>query len=455
MSDGVDWGAEHFNWATFPDVEAFLLGLVEDFSASHNRAGELAGSIEWGTSTKFLDWIDHMVLPESSVDEGELAFMGFVEDGEAETMYGARCFRHHGSTLFPILLRQGDLTELAIGVEDLDAFRDRHIKQAEVLGDPFAPYRWLGIAKERQRLLTVIERRGYGGFALEDAYDVDEYVVALNAFSDRLREFPSDAEGLEHTRELVEAQLEDLAVDRAADAWFRAEREFWQSTNTAAQAQRARQDALGLGWANHDHQAYRCSREHYRATVTILELLGLRRREAYYAGHQAGWGAQVMENPAGPFVVFCDVDMAPEEKDVDFATEGLPPRDELGSIGLWVGLHGESMLQSGIHHLACRFVFERIVQDMDSRGHPSMEPFSTFPFLKQAFTVAEPWAVDQGRAKDLLEQGLISSEQFEGFGELGAIGSHLELIERSEGFKGFNQDSVSTIIEATDPRRHR
>ena len=36
----------------------------------------------------------------------------------------------------------------------------------------------------------------------------------------------------------------------------------------------------------------------------------------------------------------------------------------------------------------------------------------------------------------------------------GAIGSHLENLERREGFKGFNQQAVSAIIAATDPRLH-
>jgi hypothetical protein len=36
--------------------------------------------------------------------------------------------------------------------------------------------------------------------------------------------------------------------------------------------------------------------------------------------------------------------------------------------------------------------------------------------------------------------------------EEGAVGSHLENLQRRGGFKGFNQKSVSVIIEATDPR---
>ena len=36
----------------------------------------------------------------------------------------------------------------------------------------------------------------------------------------------------------------------------------------------------------------------------------------------------------------------------------------------------------------------------------------------------------------------------------GAIGSHLENLERNDGFKGFNQAGVNEIIRATDPRQN-
>lgn len=43
--------------------------------------------------------------------------------------------------------------------------------------------------------------------------------------------------------------------------------------------------------------------------------------------------------------------------------------------------------------------------------------------------------------------------QVQKFTNEGAIGSHLENLQRKGGFKGFNQKSVSVIIEATDPRK--
>jgi hypothetical protein len=54
--------------------------------------------------------------------------------------------------------------------------------------------------------------------------------------------------------------------------------------------------------------------------------------------------------------------------------------------------------------------------------------------------------------KSLLAGNLITEEQAAGFVKNGAVGSHLENLQRKGGFKGFNQKSVSVIIEATDPR---
>ena len=84
-----------------------------------------------------------------------------------------------------------------------------------------------------------------------------------------------------------------------------------------------------------------------------------------------------------------------------------------------------------------------------------LAPFSHFDFLKQAFSQGEYRRVDEKRAKILLKGSLITEKQFTKFMSESAIGSHLENIERKRGFKGFNQDSVSVIIKATDPRKQR
>jgi hypothetical protein len=64
------------------------------------------------------------------------------------------------------------------------------------------------------------------------------------------------------------------------------------------------------------------------------------------------------------------------------------------------------------------------------------------------------WQVRPARLDALLNSGRITPEQADQFRTTGALGSHLENLERNDGFKGFNQEGVSEIIADTDPRRH-
>jgi 4-hydroxyphenylpyruvate dioxygenase-like putative hemolysin len=107
-----------------------------------------------------------------------------------------------------------------------------------------------------------------------------------------------------------------------------------------------------------------------------------------------------------------------------------------------------------MHHLAAQFDFERLIADLARHGVGYMAPFSNFPYLKQAFSVAERWEVDPARVEKLVRDKAITAEQSERFLSQGAVGSHLEDIERREGYKGFNRKNVSAIIRETDPRRH-
>src|SRR5690606_31166650 len=106
----------------------------------------------------------------------------------------------------------------------------------------------------------------------------------------------------------------------ACELFFAEERYFWELRNRAGRVQKWRQDLLGLGWANHDHHTFRCSRRFFPDLIQFMENFGLHKRERFYAGAEAGWGAQVMENPSVGIVVFADVDLLPHEIDEDYAT---------------------------------------------------------------------------------------------------------------------------------------
>ena len=81
-----------------------------------------------------------------------------------------------------------------------------------------------------------------------------------------------------------------------------------------------------------------------------------------------------------------------------------------------------------------------------------MKPFTDFSVLKQAFTQPEMWTVDRERLAPLIACGAITREQAETFATTGAAGSHLEILQRWEGFKGFNKAGVNAIIRETDAR---
>jgi hypothetical protein len=305
------------------------------------------------------------------------------------------------------------------------------------------------VARQGDKVLSVCERRGYNGFVAKEPTDIEAYHLTLEYFQTRKRETESD---LAHLEEQIKTISGDLDPGRLADAFFRAERKYWIERNSAGRHQKKLQDDVGLGWANRDHQAFRCSRENFCKIVGIFESMGMQSRERFYAGEQAGWGAQVLEHPICKEAVFADVDLYPEESTGDFAHEGLQPKKELGTVGLWVGLHGESILSAGFHHLAILVDYEKSSKMLPQQGVELMSPFSSFPFLKQAFTEGHIWNVDKKRLEILLNNGSIFDDQFSLFNSEGAIGGHVEIIERNSGFKGFNQESVSAIIKATDPR---
>ena len=163
----------------------------------------------------------------------------------------------------------------------------------------------------------MVERHGHRGFASE--LSLPQADLALNVlkhserFRLRRRLFEDPSDGFGAADELIDEAIKDLGRDRACDLFYAAERENWQRRNRAEQVQKARQDKLGIGWANHDHHTYRSSRENFARMIGVFEKLGFHCRERFYAGHQAGWGAQVLEQPNAGIVIFADVDLSPDE----------------------------------------------------------------------------------------------------------------------------------------------
>ena len=461
----IDPPASRFDWKRHPEAEALIAGLLATAIDGNPFLSALSSRMKAETSTRLVDWVDHLIVTDRPGLNLRVIDADFVREplsyGVGSTVYG-----HQGGMFPRIVVCSGagpEVREVAITVESVAQFSRAHDLGLVPSGYPMGPYR-IGAVPGGATRLVAVERRGYRGF---EPFPGDlardgrmaphasrEALIARDLWIGRRRKFADDAEGFDATDRLLDDVIDRVGPDLACHLVFEAEREYWMSRNRAGRVQKARQDRLGLGWANHDHHTFRSSRRFFPRLIAMLERLGFRLRERYHAGHQAGWGAQIAEHPTTGVVVFADLDLAPEEADHDFAHDSLPDLTRPNTVGLWVGLHGESILQAGMHHLEAQFDFDRLRDDLATEaGIVTMKPFSDFPFLRQAFTEGERWAVDPTRADRLLALGWIDADQHSRFLAEGALGSHLENLQRNEGFKGFNQQSVSAILEATDPRK--
>jgi len=449
-------GETSFDWPLAYEAERLLARYIEAFLGRHATARKLSDRMRDETGNDFYEWVDYLVLSPDHADE--LRSVGLQADS-IEAPAGVVVMAHPKAMMPRVLLvvdggKKGLPSALAIKPEVLADFATCSSLTSSIEGSAGARLRRMTVAVEDGLQLLAIGRVGYRGFVI--AEPAPGFTAAMakaeELFRTRHRDLTDDPAGIRHANDVLDQVLALVPRDIACELYFAEERRFWELRNHAARVQKARQEALGLGWGNHDHHTFRCSRRLFPDLVAFLERLGLHKRERFYAGAEAGWGAQVMEAPAVGIVVFADVDLRPEEVNEDYAAKRLADTGALGTVGLWCELHGDSFLQAGMHHLEARFDFVRLRDQLAAEGVATMKPFSDFPFLKQAFTEGERWQVKPERVDRLRERRLITDEQAATFLRDGAIGSHLENLQRKGGFKGFNQKAVSAIITQTDPR---
>jgi len=445
-----------FAWTPQPDATRVVSSILEELIESSPFASRFAVQLLEETGTRLFDWLDHLGIPALDPHILQLGTVGFQREQVGSTVY----WQHPGGLLPRIRELSGQTRQLIIKVESIvDFLLAQRLSGIEIFGHPLASLRMAKLSPRDQSVndveVWVVERHGSTSFDVDphEFTPVSKIIEHTEAFRLRRRDWNTDEEGFQHANRLIDAALADLGQDRTCELFFAAEREYWLRRNRAGRVQKARQDGLGLGWGNHDHHTYRSSRRCFASLIGFLERLGFVCRERFYAGREAGWGAQVIEQSQAGITIFADVDLSPEELSHDFAHEPLPSRHELGTVGLWCALHGEAFLQAGMHHLECQFDFSATRDQLKQVGIETMPPFTDFPYLKQAFTQGEIWAVDPERVRRLVDANQITREQADRFLQNGALGSHLEILQRNDGYKGFNQSGINQIISATDPRR--
>lgn len=440
-------------WPRCPEADQFIEDTLRLFLKRHAFAARLSEKMKTGTSTIFSSWTDHLRLPRRGGSVQALQRLGFVEDKKAKRPAGAAVFLHPHADL-PRVLLSAKFRDVgaAIMVEDLWRFQLAHGLSRPIEGKPFSAYRAIVLA-EGACELHVIERCGAQDFVPDGRDRAGVYQRFFERWTARPRRFSSGAAGMKETLKLARESAAALGTGAAAHIFLQAERFYWETRNHAGRVQKARQDRLGLGWANHDHHTFRSSRTHFPRLIEILLTLGFKKRERYYAGGDSGWGAQIMEQPEDGTVIFADVDLSPLDVSVDFSKIALPELAKPNTVGLWCALHGDSVLESGMHHLEAKFDYERLRSDLKDNAIETMAPFTDFEFLRQAFTQGEIWPVSDARLAELRDAGKLSQQGYDQIRAKGAVGSHLENLQRHEGYKGFNQKGVSHIIAAVNPEK--
>ena len=331
-----------FHWEPQPAAWRFINAIVADFLAACPEAAALAKRMSNETGTRFVDWIDHIRLPRRDPRVHEFKQAGYQADREGKGY--AVFLNDHGK--FPAVIVWDGKFEIGIKVEFVADFLAANQLMRTVSGGPLADLRTCEIFAGATYAMKIVER--HGSRALEANEDsATKHGILRLAHLEKLRSRPrdldSDEEGFAAAEALIDAAIRDLGRDLACDIWFAAEREFWQRRNHAARVQKARR--IASAWAGRITIITRIAPRAriLRGWCAVWEKLGFVCRERFYAGREAGWGAQVMEQPVTGIVTFNDVDLTPDELMGDFSHDGLAERNSLGTVGLWCGLHGDSI----------------------------------------------------------------------------------------------------------------
>ena len=155
-------------------------------------------------------------------------------------------------------------------------------------------------------------------------------------------------------------------------------------------------------------------------------------------------------------MIFADLDLAPEEATHDFAHDALPDLPRPNTVGLWVGLHGESILEAGMHHLEAQFDFDGLRDDLKAEaGHRDDEAVLRLPVPPPGVHRRRALAGRKPRRPTACSHSAGSTPtSTPSSSPRGPSAATSRTSSAREGYKGFNQQAVSAIIAATDPRLH-
>jgi len=227
---------QSYRWTPQPEAGRLVGELLSRLVEGCEPARLLNERLRTETGTRFIDWIDHIVVKADAALEKRLAATGFEATAADE-----RTLWEHPHAMFPsIYLDDVPTDRLGVRVESIDDFLaanqlDSFLHVDGEVGGLMAKAKIYTCSTVE---LWVVERHGYRGLDAPpvSAHQIDAARAHLSAFEQRKRDCAHDSEGFAHASELVESAAGELGIDWACDLFFRAERSYWQNRNRAAQA---------------------------------------------------------------------------------------------------------------------------------------------------------------------------------------------------------------------------
>jgi len=371
-----------------------------------------------------LDIVDHLILP--GVD---FEILGWSPLGE-------RRWRHSNSSIPDILL--GEKLGFALRVDDVRQFANA---VRGILSDHST--RWIGqrlrLFENSDVVVDAVDETGWHGLgAPPTTRIVRRAQLHRQLFRTRPRHFKSTEGGIEVTARMLQAAAADVGGAWASALFLCAEREYWASRCEAGYLRFRRQSQFGIGWSNVEYHSYDCSRAHLHASVQLFETLGFRRidvlSETPSAGQDAesGRAALVMEHEALRTVVLLKVDTIAADTMKSLGQIRLCPTTWHGQSGLWCAIHGESILEGGMSHIAARYAAPAVQNFFAQEGVELLPPFSPddLGFALQ-LSKGDRRAVDPRRVHALERRGYIGRDAAEDFRLNGAIATQFAIVEPS------------------------
>ena len=198
----------------------------------------------------------------------------------------------------------------------------------------------------------------------------------------RRRRFDDDEEGMASTEAMLEKVIELAgSTDLACHLIFECERDVLAIAQPRRPASRraARPARPGLGQsrpphislfapllpANHDDMFKRLGFE-LRERSTPAPMPAGARRSSSIPSPESSYSPISISRPRKP----------PRISPIRLSRPAAP-----GTVGLWVALHGESILEAGMHHLKAQYDFDALKDGLKAEAAiETMTPFSDFPF---------------------------------------------------------------------------